>query len=87
MLDHMLTTDAMLMEAKMGVLDKLRIVALVTKTKGTMEQERRKKLAGQLIGQLKLAETELGGLAYQRNKAAWETDADGKLQRPVKLRQ
>jgi hypothetical protein len=40
-----------------------------------------------LIGQLKLAETELGGLAYQRNKAAWETDADGKLQRPVKLRQ
>ena len=90
MLDHMLTTEVMLWEANMGVLDKLKIVALVTKTKGTVEQERRKKLAGQLTEQLKLAEAALGGLAYQRTKAAWETDADGnrhRVQRPVKLRQ
>ena len=74
----------------MGVLDKLKIVALVTKTKGTVEQERRKKLAGQLTEQLTLAEAALGGVAYQRTKATWETDADGnrhRVQRPVKLRQ
>ena len=41
MLDHMLTADAMLRDANMGVLDKLKIVAMVTKTKGTVEQERR----------------------------------------------
>lgn len=90
MLDHMLTADTMQMEAKMGVLDKLKIVALATKTKGTVEQERRKKLAGQLTEQLKLAEAALGGMAYQRTKAAWDTDADGnryRVQRPVKLRQ
>ena len=90
MLDHMLTADAMLLEANMGVLDKLKIVAMVTKTKGTVEQERRKKLAGQLTEQLKLAEAALGGVAYQRTEAAWETDADGncyRVQRPVKLRQ
>ncbi len=90
MLDHMLTADAMLREANMGVLDKLKIVALVTKKKGTVEQERRKKLVGQLTEQLKLAEAALGGVAYQRTKAAWETDADGnryRVQRPVKLRQ
>ena len=90
MLDHMLTTEVMLREANMGVLDKLKIVAMVTKTKGTVEQERRKKLAGQLTEQLKLAEAALGGVAYQRTKATWETDADGsrhRVQRPVKLRQ
>ena len=90
MLDHMLTTEVMLREANMGMLDKLKIVAMVTKTKGTVEQERRKKLAGQLTEQLKLAEAALGGVAYQRTKAAWETDADGnrlRVQRPVKLRQ
>jgi hypothetical protein len=90
MLDHMLTTDVMLREANMGVLDKLKIVTMVTKTKGTVEQERRKKLAGQLTEQLKLAEAALGGVAYQRTKATWETDADGnryRVQRPVKLRQ
>ena len=90
MLDHMLTTEVMLRAANMGVLDKLKIVAMVTKTKGTVEQERRKKLAGQLTEQLKLAEAALGGVAYQRTKAAWETDADGnrhRVQRPVKLRQ
>jgi hypothetical protein len=90
MLDHMLTADAMLLEANMGVLDKLKIVAMVTKTKGTVEQERRKKLAEQLTEQLKLAEAALGGVAYQRTKTAWETDAAGnryRVQRPVKLRQ
>ena len=86
----MLTADAMLLEANMGVLDKLKIVALAKPVKGTVEQERRKKLAGQLTEQLKLAEAALGGVAYQRTKAAWETDADGnryRVQRPVKLRQ
>lgn len=74
----------------MGVLDRLKIVAMVAKTKGTVEQERREKLAEQLTEQLKLAEAALGGVAYQRTKAAWETDADGnryRVQRPVKLRQ
>ena len=74
----------------MGVLDKLKIVAMVAKTKGTVEQERRKKLAEQLTEQLKLAEAALGGVAYKRTKAAWETDAEGnryRVQRPVKLRQ
>jgi hypothetical protein len=90
MLDHMLTADAMLREANMGVLDKLKIVALAKQVKGTVEQERRKKLAGQLTEQLKLAEAALGGVAYQRTKAAWETDAEGhryRVQRPVTLRQ
>jgi ribosomal protein L20 len=74
----------------MGVLDKLKIVALAKQVKGTVEQERRKKLAGQLTEQLKLAEAALGGVAYQRTKAAWETDAEGhrhRVQRTVKLRQ
>ncbi len=90
MLDHMLTADAMLLEANMGVLDKLKIVALAKQVKGTVEQERRKKLADQLTEQLKLAEAALGGVAYQRTKAAWDTDAAGnryRVQRPVKLRQ
>jgi hypothetical protein len=90
MLDHMLTADAMLREANMGVLDKLKIVALDKQVKGTVEQERRKKLAEQLTEQLKLAEAALGGTTYQRTKAAWETDAEGhryRVQRPVKLRQ
>lgn len=90
MLDHMLTADAMLREANMGVLDKLTIVALAKQVKGTVEQERRKKLAEQLTEQLKLAEAALGGVAYQRTKAAWETDAEGhryRVQRPVTLRQ
>ena len=90
MLDHMLTADAMLREANMGVLDKLKIVALAKQVKGTVEQERRKKLNEQLTEQLKLAEAALGGTNYQRTKAAWETDADGnryRVQRPVKLRQ
>ena len=90
MLDYMLTTGVLLRDANMGVLDKLKIVAMVTKTKGTVEQERRKKLAEQLTEQLKLAEAALGGMAYQRTKAAWDTDAAGnryRVQRPVKLRQ
>ena len=90
MLDHMLTADAMLREANMGVLDKLKIVALAKQVKGTVEQERRKKLAEQLTEQLKLAEAALGGVAYQRTKAAWDTDAEGhryRVQRPVTLRQ
>ena len=74
----------------MGVLDKLKIVALAKQVKGTVEQERRKKLAEQLTEQLKLAEAALGGITYQRTKAAWDTDADGhryRVQRPAKLRQ
>ena len=89
MLDHMLIPYAMMSEANMGMLDKLKIVALAQKVKGTVEQERRKKLAEQLTEQLKLAEAALGGVAYQRTKAAWETDAAGnryRVQRPVKLR-
>ena len=89
MLDHMLTADAMLRDANMGVLDKLKIVALAKQVKGTVEQERRNKLAEQLTEQLKLAEAALGGVAHQRTKAAWETDAEGnryRVQRPVKLR-
>jgi hypothetical protein len=90
MLDYKLTADAMLREANMGVLDKLKIVALAKQVKGTVEQERRKKLAEQLTEQLKLAEAALGGMAYQRTKSAWDTDAEGnryRVQRPVKLRQ
>ena len=90
MLDHMLTADTMLRKANMGMLDKLKIVALAKQVKGTVEQERRKKLAEQLTEQLKLAEAALGGVAHQRTKAAWETDAEGnryRVQRPVKLRQ
>jgi len=63
---------------------------LAKPVKGTVEQERRKKLAGQLTEQLKLAEAALGGMAYQRTKATWDTDAEGnryRVQRPVKLRQ
>jgi len=74
----------------MGVLDKLKIVALTKPVKGTVEQERRKKLVGQLTEQLKLAEAALGGVTYQRTNAAWDTDAAGnryRVQRPVKLRQ
>ena len=88
MLDHILTAYAMLREANMGVLDKLKIVALAKQVKGTVEQERRKKLADQLTEQLKLAEAAFGGVAYQRTKAAWDTDAAGnryRVQRPVKL--
>ena len=61
-------------------------MALAQKVKGTVEQERRKKLTEQL----KLAEAALGDMTYKRTKAAWETDADGnrrRVQRPVKLRQ
>ncbi len=90
MLDYMLTADAMLREANMGVLDKLKIVALAQKVKGTVEQERRKKLAEQLTEQLKLVEAALGGAQYGRSKAAWVTEPDGtrnRVQRPVKLRQ
>ena len=86
----MLTEDAVLREANMGMLDKLKIVALAKQVKGTVEQERRNKLAEQLTEQLKLAEAALGGVAYQRTKAAWDTDAEGnryRVQRPVKLRQ
>jgi hypothetical protein len=86
----MLMAYAMLRDANMGVLDKLKIVAMAKKTKGTVEQERRKKLAEQLTEQLKLAEAVLGGVTYQRTKAAWDTDAAGnryRVQRPVKLRQ
>ena len=36
-LDHMLTADAMLREANMGMLDKLKIVALVEQVKGTID--------------------------------------------------
>lgn len=74
----------------MGVLDKLKIVALAPKVKGGVEQDRRAKLVEQLKEQLKIAEAALGGAAYQRSKAVWITDDAGnrsKEQRPVKLRQ
>ena len=88
MLDQPLTTDTMLLEAKMGVLDKLKIAGLAKQVKGTIEQKRRKKLAEQLTAQLKFAEAAVGGKAYQRTKAAWDTDAEGhRVRRPVKLRQ
>jgi hypothetical protein len=74
----------------MGVLDKLKIVALAPKMKRSVEQDRRVKLVEQLTEQLKIAEAALGGAAYQRSKAVWITDDAGnrtKAQRPVKLRQ
>jgi hypothetical protein len=73
----------------MGVLDKLKIVALAPKVKGSVEQNRRAKLAEQLTEQLKLAEAALGGPAYQRSKTVWITDDAGnrsKVERPVKAR-
>jgi hypothetical protein len=80
----------MLLEAMMGVLDKLKIVALAPKMKRSVEQDRRAKLVEQLAEQLKLVEAALGGTEYQRSKAVWVTDDLGnrtKVQRPVKLRQ
>ena len=74
----------------MGVLDKLKIVALAPKVKHSVEQDRRAKLVEQLKEQLKLVEAALGGSAYQRSKDIWITDDAGnrsKVQRPVKLRQ
>jgi len=74
----------------MGVLDKLKIVALSPKVKRSIEQDRRAKLVEQLKEQLMLVEAALGGAAYQRTKDAWITDDAGnrsKVQRPVKLRQ
>jgi len=74
----------------MGVLDKLKIVALAPKVKRSVEQDRRVKLVEQLTEQLKIVEAALGGAAYQRSKAVWITDDAGnrtKAQRPVKLRQ
>jgi hypothetical protein len=74
----------------MGVLDKLKIVALAPKVKHSVEQDRRAKLVEQLAEQLKLVEAALGGTAYQRSKTVWITDDAGnrsKAQRPVKLRQ
>ena len=74
----------------MGVLDKLKIVALAPKVKRSVEQDRRAKLVEQLAEQLKLVEAALGGTAYQRSKSVWVTDDAGnrsKVQRPVKLRQ
>ena len=74
----------------MGVLDKLKIVALAPKVKRSVEQDRRVKLIEQLTEQLKIVEAALGGAAYQRSKAVWITDDLGnrtKAQRPVKLRQ
>jgi hypothetical protein len=79
-----------MMEAMMGVLDKLKIVALAPKVKRSVEQDRRAKLVEQLKEQLMLVEAALGGAAYQRTKDAWITDDAGnrsKVQRPVKLRQ
>ncbi len=74
----------------MGVLDKLKIVALAPKVKRSVEQDRRVKLVEQLTEQLKIVEAALGGAAYQRSKSVWITDDAGnrsKAHRPVKLRQ
>ena len=74
----------------MGVLDKLKIVALAPKVKRSVEQDRRVKLVEQLTEQLKIVEAALGGTAYQRSKTVWITDDVGnrsKAQRSVKLRQ
>lgn len=74
----------------MGVLDKLKIVALAPKVKRSVEQDRRVKLVEQLTEQLKIVEAALDGAAYQRSKSVWITDDLGnrtKAQRPVKLRQ
>jgi chromatin segregation and condensation protein Rec8/ScpA/Scc1 (kleisin family) len=79
-----------MMEAMMGVLNKLKIVALAPKVKASAEQDRRTKLVEQLKEQQKLAEAALGGAAYQRTKAVWITDDAGnrsQVQRPVKARQ
>ena len=74
----------------MGVLDKLKIVALAPKVKVSVEHDRRAKLVEQLTEQQKLAEAALGGEAYQRTKIVWIIDDAGnrsKVQRPVKARQ
>lgn len=74
----------------MGVLDKLKIVALAPKQKGTVEQERRKKLIDKLDEQKKMVEGVLAGTPYQRTKPVWVDGADGnrsRVDRPVRSRQ
>lgn len=47
----------------MGVLDKLKIVALAPKVKHSVEQDRRVKMVEQLTEQLRIVEAALGGAA------------------------
>lgn len=74
----------------MGVLDKLKIVALAPKLKGTVEQERRRKLIDKLDEQKKMVEGVLAGTPYLRTKPVWVDGADGnrsRVDRPVRARQ
>ena len=66
----------------MGVLDKLKIVALAPKLKRSVEHDRRVKLVEQLAEQLKIVEATLGGTAYQRSKTVWITDDVGNCSIP-----
>jgi hypothetical protein len=78
------------MEAEMGVLGKLKIVALAPKVKASAEQDRRAKLIGQLDEQKKKIEGVLAGTPYQRTKQVWIDGDDGsrtRVERPVRARQ
>lgn len=74
----------------MGVLGKLKIVALAPKAKASAEQDRRTKLIEQLDEQKKMAEGILGGAPYVRTKQVWTDGSDGnrvRVERPVRARQ
>lgn len=74
----------------MGVLGKLKIVALVPKVKASAEQDRRTKLIEQLDEQKKMVEGMLSGTPYMRTKQVWVDGEDGnrtRVERPVRARQ
>lgn len=74
----------------MGVLGKLKIVALAPKAKASAEQDRRTKLIEQLDEQKKMVEGLLAGTPYLRTKQVWVDGEDGnrtRAERPVRARQ
>lgn len=74
----------------MGVLGKLKIVALAPKVKASAEQDRRTKLIEQLDEQKKMVEGLLAGTPHMRTKQVWVDDDDGsrtRVERPVRSRQ
>ena len=74
----------------MGVLGKLKIVALAPKVKASAEQDRRTKLIEQLDEQKKMVEGLLAGTPYLRTKQVWVDGEDGnrtRVERPVRARQ
>lgn len=74
----------------MGVLGKLKIVALAPKVKASAEEDRRTKLIEQLDEQKKMVEGALSGTPYLRTKQVWVDGEDGnrtRVERPVRARQ